>query len=94
MYCMTKEVVKKAILNASSIGLTIDAWTSLTQQSYVTITAHCVGEGGKLLKYVLDTSEMKERHTSTNLLAHISEKLKAFELEGVEKYSISKYWVS
>ena len=82
---MTKQFVRNAILNASGIGLTIDVQTSITQQSYVTITAHHTGEGSKLCKYVLDISEMKQIHNSYNLLNHISKRLEDFQLEGVPK---------
>ena len=46
----------------------------------MTITAHVIDRNDTLQAYCLDTSQMKERHTSECLLDHILKKLKDFDL--------------
>ena len=52
----------------------------MVQQSYITVTAHIIDEDCKLVSYVLDTSEIVERHTSENLMDHIHKVLKDYEI--------------
>ena len=60
--------------------MTTDVWSSLSKQSYITVTAHLIDDDVKLHKFVLDTSEIKVRHTSENLLAHVKKVMKTFNL--------------
>ena len=53
------------------ISFTTDAWRSFNKDSYITITAHVLDDDLELHSFVLDTSEIKERHTSENLFKHI-----------------------
>ena len=52
----------------------------MVQQSYITVTAHIIDENCKLVSYVLDTSEIKERHTSENLMDHLHNVLKDYDI--------------
>ena len=66
------------------IGLTTDAWTSISQKSFITITAHIIDEDDddfNLVAYVLDTQEIIKRHTSENLLQHIQNVLKDYDID-------------
>ena len=56
----------------------------LLKKSFITITAHIIDEDFKLVSYVLDTQEIKERHTSENLLQHLQNVLKQYDID-VEK---------
>ena len=58
----------------------MDAWTSIAQQSYITITASVINYVNKIKCYVLDTSEITTSHTSENLLMHICGKLEHFNI--------------
>ena len=60
MFQETKEHIKKELKKYKNIGLTTDAWTSMVQQSYITVTAHIIDEDCKLVSYVLDTAEIKK----------------------------------
>ena len=60
--------------------MTTDAWTSFSKQSYITVTAHLIDNQVELQFFVLDTSEIKERHTSENLLEHVKGVMKKFNL--------------
>ena len=60
MFQKTKDHIKKELKKHKHIGLTTDAWTSMVQQSYITVTAHIIDEDCKLVSYVLDTAEKKD----------------------------------
>ena len=71
IYQACRGAVSDILKKIKHISFTTDAWRSLTKDSYITITAHVLDEELELHKFVLDTSEMKERHTSENLIKHI-----------------------
>ena len=81
MFLETKKIIKANMKQCKYIGLTTDAWTSLVQQSYITVTAHMLTDEFNLQSYVLDTSEIKERHTSDNLLLHLHKVLEDYAFE-------------
>ena len=81
MFLETKEIIKGNMKKCKYIGLTTDAWTSIVQQSYITVTAHMLTDEFELQSYVLDTSEIKERHTSDNLLLHLHKVLRDYDFE-------------
>ena len=53
----------------------------MVQQSYITVTAHIIDEDCKLVSYVLDTAEIKERHTSENLMDHLHNVLRDYDIK-------------
>ena len=76
----TVDIIKEILKQVKYISITTDAWSSLSKQSYITVTAHLIDDDVKLHKFVLDTSEIKVRHTSENLLAHVKKVMKTFNL--------------
>ena len=80
MYEETKVHISNELKKQVNIGLTTDAWTSLTQQSYITVTAHIINEDCKFKSYVLDTTEITKRHNSENLMNHIEKILTDYEI--------------
>ena len=72
MYKACKVAVSKILKKIQHISFTTDAWRSFNKDSYITITAHVLDEELELHSFVLDTSEMKDRHTSENLIKHIT----------------------
>ena len=80
MYEETKVEIRKELKKHINIGLTTDAWTSMTQQSYITVTAHVITEQCELMSYVLSTAEISKRHTSVNLMEHIHGVLQDYEI--------------
>ena len=80
MYEQTKALIKNELQKYRNIGLTTDAWCSTTQQIYITLTAHIIDEYCNLKKYVLDTTEITQRHTSANLMEHIDQILTEYEI--------------
>ena len=80
MYEETKDAVINDLKKHMNIALTTDAWTSMTQQSYITVTAHVINEQCELKSYVLSTSEITKRHTSVNLMEHIHKVLQEYKI--------------
>ena len=80
MYDDSLKYVQKLIGQSPAVALTCDLWTSLNTVNYLTITAHVIDGDDKLQAYCLDTSPLKDRHTSENLQTHILKKLKEFGL--------------
>ena len=76
MYKATREVITEMLKNIQHIAFTTDAWRSFHKDSYITITAHVLDDDLTLHSFVLDTSEIKDRHTSANLFKHIDKVLK------------------
>lgn len=69
-YEVEKEKVKILIGNSElkfGIATTADGWTSSTNQSYMTVTAHFIGNDWKLEYKNLCTKEMSGRHTAENI---------------------------
>ena len=58
------------------IALTTDCWKSFAKQSYVTITCHLIDQNGEYNIFLLSTTEIKERHTASNLRHHIQDVLR------------------
>ena len=61
----------------------------MTQSSFITITAHILDEEFQLVSYVLDTQEIKARHTSENLLSHIHDVLKDYDITAENNHKIT-----
>ena len=80
MYDETKEEVKKIIRNVRYLGLCTATWTSATNASYITITAHVLDDNFQLHSYVLDTTEIIETHISEHLLQHIEKVFQTYEI--------------
>ena len=74
-------IIKDILKQIKYLSMTTDAWSSLSKQSYITVTAHLIDDHLKLHHFVLDTSEIKVRHTSENLLAHVRNVINKFNLE-------------
>ena len=89
MYQEAKEDIKKILRTVQHLTLCTDAWTSLTNASYITITAHVLDHNLELQSYVLDTTEILESHTSEHLLAHIEKVLTWYEISNLKTDSVT-----
>ena len=76
MYDACKAAITKIIKDNHYISLTTNVWKSFSKHSYITITCHLIDDDGVLHNFMLDKLEMKERHTSGNILTHIQRILK------------------
>ena len=76
LYHDTKAQVLASMNQASRVAITCDSWTSVTTESYVTITAHYVTKDWQVLSHVLQTRAIYESHTGAHLaelLSHVVE---------------------
>ena len=89
MFEETKAEVKVQISKVRNIGLCTDAWTSMSQISYITVTAHVIDDEMHLSSYVLDTHEIKVRHTSENLIEHIQKVLHNYGISGEQSQNVT-----
>ena len=80
VYQACKDAVKAILITKKNISFTTDAWRSTNKDSYITITAHVLDDDLVLHSFVLDTSEIKVRHTSENLFKHINNVLQEWGL--------------
>lgn len=62
-----KSNVQEKLDKLESISITTDCWTSLANDSYMTVTAHAIDSEWNKMSLVLDTAELEERHTAVNL---------------------------
>ncbi|XP_053565459.1 embryonic protein UVS.2-like isoform X2 [Bombina bombina] len=67
LYHETKAQVIASMSQASRVALMCDSWTSVTTESYVTVTAHYVSKDWKILSHVLQTRAVYESHTGSHL---------------------------
>ena len=80
LYDESLDIIKDILKQVKYLSMTTDAWSSLSKQSYITVTAHLIDDEVKLQFFVLDTSEIKVRHTSENLLEHVKVVMNKFNL--------------
>ena len=69
--------------------MSTDAWTTTAQQHFITVTAHVTDKEFNLLAYALDTTEIKVRHTSDNLLAHLRNVLQEYDIQAGDNHRFS-----
>ncbi|CAH1975707.1 unnamed protein product [Acanthoscelides obtectus] len=66
LYEEVKEAIKRNLAEAKHVALTIDAWTSISQDPYLAVTAHYVRED-KLKAACLDCVVLPGRHSAENI---------------------------
>ncbi|CAG4999775.1 unnamed protein product [Parnassius apollo] len=84
LYNETKEKVVKTLSSVDAACLTTDGWTSITQQSYVAITAHFIREVddiSTLQSCLLGCIPYDSSHTAQNLGMFIAEEVKKWGLQ-------------
>ena len=81
LYQSCRDAVTDILKKIQHIAFTTDAWRSFHKDSYITITAHVFDDDLTLHSFVLDTSEITERHTADNLFKHIDKVLKGWDIQ-------------
>jgi hypothetical protein len=66
---------------SSKISFTIDAWTSLNNNSFLGITAHWVTENWELKSFLLDFIKLEESHSGANIKEAFLKSLRNFNIE-------------
>ena len=59
--------VKEELHDVHDIAVTHDAWTSLSTESYSTVTAHFISKDWKFKSVVLETRKVEGSHTGENI---------------------------
>lgn len=69
MFEMTVECVKDTLKNVEAVCLTTDGWTSRTNQSFISVTAHFIDPKNETLvsSVLLGCIDFDEKHTGNNL---------------------------
>lgn len=73
LHTETLNNVKADILNAASLAITTDAWTSRSTQSYVSYTGHFLTPQFTPKNYCLKVENADESHTAVNLAKSLSD---------------------
>ena len=71
-YQVVKEKMR-GIFCADSVAITADIWTSITTDSYLTVTIHYLSEEWEMKSIVSGTLPLLESHTADNLATWIKE---------------------
>lgn len=66
---------------AASLALTLDYWTSLSNESYLGVTCHFIDEDWKMNVCTLAVDHAEQRHTSDNVRDQILKIIKHWEIE-------------
>ena len=77
---MELKLKEKIALEAQSLSLTSDIWTSQANDAYITVSCHFISPEWKMNCYVLSTRGFPERHTGINISEAITEILTDFHI--------------
>ncbi|KAL4490729.1 hypothetical protein ABPG72_021783 [Tetrahymena utriculariae] len=73
-----------------SINITTDYWSSLSNKSFLTVNIHYLNDNFEIQKYVLDTVEVQEQHTSNITAKKILEQIEEYGLLSENNSLINK----
>lgn len=76
-----KTGVESKLANTLHVALTCDYWTSVSNVSFLGMTAHYI-EDFKLVSTALAVDESNERHTAQNVRQHIERVVEEYKLDG------------
>lgn len=74
--------IKNELRNVKSLVCTTDGWSSMAQNSYISLTAHIINNEWLPKSFTLATQEMEERHTAVNLAEKLISILDDWEING------------
>ena len=77
-----KKAELKTQLATANVALTTDCWTSLTTESYITVTCHYIEPDWQVMSAVLLTESMSVRHTADNLADKLNQAVETWGLTG------------
>lgn len=67
-----EDKIKNELQNVKSVVCTTDGWSSIAQNSYISLTAHIIDNQWSPKSFTLATQEMTERHTAVNLAKNLT----------------------
>lgn len=77
-----QHLLKKLALASDMVAITTDCWTALNTESYITITAHFIGEDWQIASAVLVTESLPSRHTADVLAEKLNDSVAQWNIEG------------
>lgn len=75
-----KEKIEEDLNTAVNISCTSDCWSSITQESYLTVTANIIDADWNPKSYTLTTHGMDKRHTAENLAEQLDMTLRNWNI--------------
>ncbi|XP_025192631.1 zinc finger BED domain-containing protein 1-like [Melanaphis sacchari] len=75
-----ENLIKKELKDAKSVSCTSDCWSSIAQESYITVTAHFIDDQWCPKSYTLTTHKLEERHTASNLSDQLENTFNKWEI--------------
>ena len=81
LYSATKERVREELRSASSVTITTDCWTSITNENYLSVTAHYLDNNWHLKSSVLECFVYDQKHTAANLAEELKKITKEWCVE-------------
>ncbi|XP_070404635.1 E3 SUMO-protein ligase ZBED1 [Nothobranchius furzeri] len=77
-----KKTELRTQLATANMALTTDCWTSLTTESYITVTCHYIEPDWRVKSAVLLTESITVRHTADNLADKLNQAVETWGLAG------------
>ncbi|XP_064456888.1 zinc finger BED domain-containing protein 6-like [Ornithodoros turicata] len=75
------EQVRMHLRSATAVCLTTDGWTSMTNESYIGLTAHFIDENCEMKSYLLDCFSYNERHTAENIASELQRVVTEWDIQ-------------
>ena len=67
--------------NESKYALTTDIWTSLSNDAYISLTAHFIDNSWEMKSYTLATYPFPEQHTGDNIVEKLKEVISEYKIK-------------
>jgi len=77
-----QDKIKSELRNVKSLVCTTDGWSSMAQNSYISLTAHIINNQWLSKSFTLTTQKMDERHTAVNLAQKLTCIFDDWEING------------
>ena len=76
-----KRILKEKLkLEANGLAFTTDIWTSCSNDSYISLTAHFITHSWQMVSCILATSPFPGQHTAVNIIEKLKEIMQSHEL--------------
>lgn len=76
LYRSQKEVLQQKLQECTTIGITLDHWTSVAQDAYMAVTAHFLSHDFTINDYCLNVKHMPQSHDAKNICDELCSCLK------------------
>ncbi|XP_064463311.1 zinc finger BED domain-containing protein 6-like [Ornithodoros turicata] len=81
LHAKVAEQVRMHLRSATAVCLTTDGWTSMTNESYIGLTAHFIDENCEVKSYLLDCFSYNERHTAENIASELQKVVTEWDIQ-------------